>query len=150
MASFCAQCSIDIWGHDDKDYAGQTTEEQTKARVYAVILCEGCGPTWADHRGFCVNPRCPLDHGVLVEEAETGDLLEAKPFEYNDAPVEMPDMEQGDWDKIFAKAEAAIDEAFPPTPEPVGKEWLEGLSEEDRERVGTGQVDADGPYNADR
>lgn len=189
MASFCAQCSIDIWGHDYKDYAGQSTEEDTKNRMYTQALCEGCGGTLVDHRGFCVHPNCMLNHGILVEECELpkGDLLEAKPFEYRDSPIDYQFGDDGlpigvileesetldgkiartirkedgtEVVMLFDPPSVMVDETPGCTieevfdqmfgkPEPVGKDWLEGLSDEQVEKIRTGNLDADGPNKSE-
>lgn len=64
MASFCKQCSIETWGFDDRDFAGISSEEDTKKGLYALVLCEGCGPTQVDHTGTCICQDCYEKHGV--------------------------------------------------------------------------------------
>ena len=52
MGSYCKECSIDIWGHDDKDFAGLVSEGEK-----AIVLCEGCGRRiLVDHEGKRVPP----------------------------------------------------------------------------------------------
>jgi hypothetical protein len=60
VADFCKQCSET----DYKDLAGLSTEEDTKAGLYPVVLCEGCGPTQVNHLGECVSVDCIKKHGV--------------------------------------------------------------------------------------
>lgn len=67
MASFCKQCSIDIWGEDDKDFAGVSTTEDTADRRFVHVLCEDCGPTLVDHEGTCVSVSCLKRHGATNE-----------------------------------------------------------------------------------
>lgn len=55
MADFCQQCSIETFGQDFGDLANLCTEEENKKNLYAVALCEGCGPTQVDAQGFCVH-----------------------------------------------------------------------------------------------
>ena len=71
MADFCTQCSIDIFGKDYGDAAGQCGEG-----FIASFLCEGCGPTWVDHTGKCVASDCPEHAGKrpLPEPAPAGRL----------------------------------------------------------------------------
>jgi len=63
MASFCQQCSLEIFGEDFTDHAGHTTAEQTRQGLFAVVLCEDCGPIQVDHVGRCVSPDCLKKHG---------------------------------------------------------------------------------------
>lgn len=63
MADFCKQCSIDHFGHDCEDLSGLSTEEDTEEGRYAVVLCEGCGPTQVDHTGTCISTDCIFGHG---------------------------------------------------------------------------------------
>ena len=51
MADFCKQCSIMMFGEDGQDLADISTEEETKAGLYARVLCEGCGFIFVDHTG---------------------------------------------------------------------------------------------------
>lgn len=58
MADFCKQCTEELF--DDlcgNDFAGLTTPEDTVQGLYAVVLCEGCGPCQVDHTGFRVTPK---------------------------------------------------------------------------------------------
>lgn len=67
MADFCAQCSVDIWGKDYGDMKGITTERQTKDNLFAVVLCEDCGPCQVDHLGNCVSFDCVKKHGAKFD-----------------------------------------------------------------------------------
>ena len=58
MADFCKQCSIDLFGQDFHDMKGLSTEEDTKKGLFAVVLCEGCGPCQVDHEGNCISTDC--------------------------------------------------------------------------------------------
>lgn len=58
MANFCRQCSIDMFGRDFKELAGDTTEEQTKHGIVANVICEGCGFIQVNHLGECVTKNC--------------------------------------------------------------------------------------------
>jgi hypothetical protein len=58
MADYCQQCSLEIWQHDHGDLAGLSGPEDTAAGLYAVVLCEGCGPIQVDHAGRCVSTDC--------------------------------------------------------------------------------------------
>lgn len=51
MAEFCSQCSIFLFGIDNKDFADLSDPEDTEAGKYPVVLCEGCGPIQVDHLG---------------------------------------------------------------------------------------------------
>lgn len=63
MAEFCKQCSIDIFSKDFEDFAGLSTEEDTKKQLYALVLCEDCGPCQVDHTGECISSDCYKQHG---------------------------------------------------------------------------------------
>lgn len=67
MASFCKQCSVDIFGEDFDDYAGISTPEDTANGLYATVLCEDCGPCQVDHTGNCVSPDCAKNHGAVKD-----------------------------------------------------------------------------------
>lgn len=54
MADFCLQCS-QMMGFESPDLDGISTEEDTKNGLYAMVLCEGCGPTQVDHTGRCIS-----------------------------------------------------------------------------------------------
>jgi len=61
MAEFCKQCA-DEHGFEP-DYVGLSTEKDTRAGLFCVVLCEGCGPAQVDHEGRCISPDCLLKHG---------------------------------------------------------------------------------------
>lgn len=63
MSDFCKQCSIDIWGEDTEDMKGISNEQDTLNNMYALVLCEDCGPCQVDHNGKCVSPDCSKTHG---------------------------------------------------------------------------------------
>lgn len=63
MADFCFQCSLDMFFGPPGDMNGLCKEG------YSVpVLCEGCGYTWVDHRGWCIAPGCDLHHGEAPPE----------------------------------------------------------------------------------
>lgn len=64
MADFCRQCSIDIFGEDTGDMAGISTIESTNQQMFALVLCEDCGPCQVDHEGTCVSVDCLKKHGA--------------------------------------------------------------------------------------
>lgn len=64
MADFCKQCSITNFGEDFNDLAGLSTEADTQRGLYAVVLCEGCGPTQVDHTGRCIVSDCAEKHNA--------------------------------------------------------------------------------------
>lgn len=68
MAEFCRQCSIRVFGEDMRDFVGITRASHTKRGTYALVICEGCGPTSVDHEGVCVSPECDEKHGLLPKE----------------------------------------------------------------------------------
>ena len=66
MADFCKQCSLEIFGEDFGDLSGQLTQEQADAGMVARSICEGCGLTYVNQEGECVNKHC-LIHGEKKE-----------------------------------------------------------------------------------
>lgn len=65
MADLCQQCSIEIWGEDSRDLADSSRIAGRLAGQSDTIyqaLCEGCGLTWVDNAGRCVDRNCRL-HG---------------------------------------------------------------------------------------
>lgn len=62
MASFCQQCSLDVWGKDRRDFVGLTKEEDQKRGFYCFVICESCGPTYVDKEGKCVGKHCYENH----------------------------------------------------------------------------------------
>lgn len=64
MADFCKQCSIDIFGEDFGDMKNCSTPEDTAKSLFALVLCEDCGPTQVDHEGKCIAEDCYKKHGM--------------------------------------------------------------------------------------
>jgi len=63
MADFCNQCSEEIWGVIHGDLSGLSSEEETRKRIFPIVLCEGCGPIQVDHHGNCLSDDCFEQHG---------------------------------------------------------------------------------------
>lgn len=59
MASFCKQCSEDLFGFDGLDLIQPNSPGPGKG--WAVI-CEGCGPTLVDKDGVCIMKGCLESH----------------------------------------------------------------------------------------
>lgn len=68
MADFCKQCSLEIFGEDFKELAGQLTEKQVAKGFVAKCICEGCGFTYVNNEGECVAPDCLKKHGAKTNE----------------------------------------------------------------------------------
>lgn len=64
MADYCMQCSKAIFDEDYGDLKGLSTIENTVQGFFAVVICEGCGPTSVDHEGRCVAANCLEFHGA--------------------------------------------------------------------------------------
>lgn len=59
MADFCFQCSVVEMGWCGSDFDhygkdGQITAEEVAEGKGVLVLCEGCGPTFVDHKGRCL------------------------------------------------------------------------------------------------
>lgn len=63
MADYCKQCSINLFDLDYRELAKLSKPEDTEKGIYAEVICEGCGFTYVDHEGICVNPNCMEQHG---------------------------------------------------------------------------------------
>lgn len=63
MADFCAQCSDDLFPPGIRpDFEGATKLGDQMAGLFALVLCEGCGPIQVDWRGRCVSVDCHENH----------------------------------------------------------------------------------------
>lgn len=58
MASYCKQCSEELFGKDFEDFKGLTTKEHTDQDMAALALCEGCGYIQVDTEGNCISEDC--------------------------------------------------------------------------------------------
>ena len=68
MAEFCNQCADELGFSPANgiayDFVGLITGEETLNSLFAVVLCEDCGPCLVDQTGKCVSPYCLKQHGV--------------------------------------------------------------------------------------
>lgn len=64
MAEFCRQCheALGLPPVEIYDLEGLITEADFNAGKVVAALCEGCGHTFINHKGECVDPQCPI-HG---------------------------------------------------------------------------------------
>lgn len=67
MADFCSQCSLEIFNEDSFDLIGLSTFEDDMQGMYAVTLCEDCGPCQVDSLGRCVSDDCIKEHGRVKD-----------------------------------------------------------------------------------
>jgi len=58
MASFCKQCSEELFGEDFGDYRGVTSPSAWLAGFACIVVCEGCGAIQVDPNGACVSSDC--------------------------------------------------------------------------------------------
>lgn len=65
MADFCNQCAEDM-GFPHGDLAGITKPEDQMRHLYAVVLCEGCGPIQVNKDGYCISD-CDKHHMVKTD-----------------------------------------------------------------------------------
>lgn len=63
MADFCKQCSMELFGEDNRDLAGLNNDIELKKDEGFVVICEGCGYTLVNHEGECIDPHCLRKHG---------------------------------------------------------------------------------------
>lgn len=94
MADFCKQCSTDSFGQDYGDLAGITTKEDQAKGLYAVVLCEGCGPIQVDTEGACISKDC-MCNGHPDPEVTHSQSTGVKLAKKGKAPKEQADPLQG-------------------------------------------------------
>lgn len=110
MASFCKQCSEELWGEDSRDFVVIDAEHE---RLYT--LCEDCGPTVVDRDGKCIGA-CTKKHGDVpvqtMQEFVDGKLPEVRkePHVKKIVIVEPRPLEDGD---------VVIGSDVPPLKEPI-------------------------------
>lgn len=63
MASFCRQCSEELFGEYYGDFTGITTAYQWANGIAAVVLCEACGTIQVDPQGNYISKDCMKNHG---------------------------------------------------------------------------------------
>lgn len=71
MASFCRQCSIEMFGEDFGDYRRGEEEKKLDLSLspdsyfFYPVICEECGP-WCevDDEGVCIGDSCLMKHGA--------------------------------------------------------------------------------------
>lgn len=51
MATYCQDCSLDLFGRDFGDFAGITTPDETRQGIYTGVICESCDSIEVDHTG---------------------------------------------------------------------------------------------------
>lgn len=61
MAEFCKQCAEEL--DFEPDFVNLTTAEDEAKGLYAVVLCETCGPIQVNRAGECISD-CALHHHV--------------------------------------------------------------------------------------
>lgn len=61
MSDFCNQCAADL-GFPTGDFLSD--REKIKPGMGYPELCEGCGMTFVDEEGNCVDPLCLKKHGL--------------------------------------------------------------------------------------
>ncbi len=71
MADFCKQCSEEMFNQDYGDLAGLGDGRELKPGYGWQALCEGCGPTYVDDSGRCINPHCIKGHGKDGDQKAT-------------------------------------------------------------------------------
>jgi hypothetical protein len=62
VSCYCLQCSVSLFRYDARELAGLITAQDVRDGLTHPVICEGCGPTFVDHKGKCVSDDCP-DHG---------------------------------------------------------------------------------------
>lgn len=78
MSEFCFQCNVLHMFHPSSDFdhygkSGQLTPEDTARGFGIPALCEGCGPTMVDHRGYCMYDcaeHSSESHGKVLRSVE--------------------------------------------------------------------------------
>lgn len=69
MADFCKQCHDELFPPVEVyDFEGLITEAESAQGMVVAVLCEGCGHTYVNHKGECVNPHCEEHGGENVSQ----------------------------------------------------------------------------------
>lgn len=120
MADFCMQCSEEMFGNDHKELANQCTLADNVKGLFAVVLCEGCGPCQVDHEGRCVGGdlckhKVEKNYGEAATTTGAGDAGLPSPVEGNPA-----DGQTGEGDGAV-RTEPGSDRDADPRPDQGGK-----------------------------
>jgi len=68
MADFCNQCAREL-GLPEGDFRGVGDHSEILGYEEGFcVLCEGCGMTFVDHAGNCINPTCKSNHAVPPDD----------------------------------------------------------------------------------
>lgn len=67
VSEFCKQCSLKIFKEDYRELANIIHQADVDVGLYAIVLCEECGPTLVDVDGTCISYNCLEKHGVDTE-----------------------------------------------------------------------------------
>jgi hypothetical protein len=62
---------------DEGELAGISTKADTKNKLYATVLCEGCGSTQVDHLGDCIHHKAD-NHDRFFKRKEEDKWLKSK------------------------------------------------------------------------
>lgn len=61
---YCAQCTTERFGdYEPTSLSEIITKDQSKNLLFASVLCAGCGYTFVDYKGRCMNKNCIEQHG---------------------------------------------------------------------------------------
>lgn len=64
MAKYCRQCSLKLFGVDNRDFVDVITEEMVTEEDVPIVTCEGCGQIKVDPQGNCITKDCLEQHGL--------------------------------------------------------------------------------------
>lgn len=70
MADLCFQCNIDLYfgPHSDFNHVHKPEDPPLPEGFGYLVLCEGCGPTIVDERGYCIASDCLSHHAAVPPE----------------------------------------------------------------------------------
>jgi len=85
MASFCKQCSEELFGYDAEDFVSEKlTKEMFEAGEIFLSICEGCGFIETNHLGECVSHDCEK-HGK--DNIIKFPLITIEPFDVSESGI---------------------------------------------------------------
>ena len=89
MADFCKQCSIDHFGQDFRELAGLSKPQDTANKLYANVICEGCGHIQVDHEGVCVTTNCLVGDHNKPKIDRIVEVATAEALRYDDDDIDL-------------------------------------------------------------
>ena len=95
MADFCQGCSEDLG--IPNGLSGLLTKSEVEDNLVMQVICEGCGVTFVNNDGKCVDPACLRNHNIPRDQDTPymkviyGEFPKEKEYDsYNATKPELP------------------------------------------------------------